>query len=30
VSFYARRDAGLRAFSLSQFTIDGRLPAPAT
>jgi len=29
VSFYARGDAGLRAFSLSQFTIDGRLPAPA-
>ena len=29
VSFYARRDAGLRAFSLSQFTIDDRLPAPA-
>jgi hypothetical protein len=29
VSFYARRDVGLRAFSLSQFTIDGRLPAPA-
>jgi RES domain len=30
VTFYARRDAGLRAFPLSQFTIDGRLPAPAT
>jgi RES domain len=29
VSFYARRDAGLRGFPLSQFTIDGRLPAPA-
>jgi hypothetical protein len=30
VSFYARRAAGLRIFPLSQFTIDGRLPAPAT
>jgi RES domain len=30
VSFYARRDAGLRVFPRSQFTIDGRLPAPAT
>jgi RES domain len=29
VAFYARRDAGVRAFPLSQFTIDGRLPAPA-
>ena len=30
VSFYARRDAGLRVFPLAQFTIDGRLPSPAT
>jgi len=30
VSFYARRDAGLRVFPRSQFTIEGRLPAPAT
>ena len=29
VSFYARRDAGLRVFALSQFTVHGRLPAPA-
>jgi hypothetical protein len=29
VSFYARRDAGLRTFPLAQFTLDGRLPAPA-
>lgn len=30
VSFYARRDAGLRSFPLSQFTVDSRLPMPAT
>ena len=30
VSFYARRDAGLRVFPLSQFTVEGRLPSPAT
>jgi RES domain len=29
VSFYARRDAGLRTFPLAQFTVNGRLPAPA-
>jgi hypothetical protein len=29
VSFYARGDAGLRAFPLSQFTVEDRLPAPA-
>jgi hypothetical protein len=29
VSFYARRDAGLQSFPLSQFTIDDRLPMPA-
>jgi hypothetical protein len=29
VSFYARRDSGLRSFPLAQFTLDGRLPAPA-
>ena len=29
VSFYARGGAGLRSFPLSQFTIEGRLPAPA-
>jgi len=30
VSFYARGDAGLRAFPLSQFTVEDRLPAPAS
>jgi hypothetical protein len=30
VSFYARADPGLRTFPLSQFTVDGRLPMPAT
>jgi hypothetical protein len=30
VSFYARRDGGLRTFALTQFTIGDRLPAPAT
>lgn len=30
VSFYARRDAGLRTFPLSQFTVDSQLPMPAT
>lgn len=30
VSFYARGDAGLRAFPRSQFTVDSRLPMPAT
>ncbi len=29
VSFYARGDEGLRTFTLSQFTVNGRLPAPA-
>jgi RES domain len=29
VGFYARGDAGLRAFPLSQFTVEDRLPAPA-
>lgn len=30
VSFYARPEAGLQSFPLSQFTIEGRLPMPAT
>lgn len=30
VSFYARGDAGLRTFPLSQFTVASRLPMPAT
>lgn len=30
VSFYARGDAGLQTFPLSQFTVDSRLPMPAT
>ncbi|MGB5102654.1 MAG: RES family NAD+ phosphorylase [Steroidobacteraceae bacterium] len=30
VSFYARGDAGLRTFPLSQFTVDSQLPTPAT
>jgi hypothetical protein len=30
VGFYARGDAGLQVFPLSRFTVDGRLPAPAT
>lgn len=29
VSFYARGVDGTRSFALSQFTLDGRLPAPA-
>jgi len=30
VSFYARGANGPRTFALSQFTVDDRLPAPAT
>lgn len=30
VAFYARRDEGLRTFPLSQFTVNSRLPMPAT
>jgi hypothetical protein len=30
VSFYARPDAGLQLFPLAEFTLDGRLPIPAT
>lgn len=30
VSFFARASAGLQAFPYDQFTIDGRLPTPAT
>jgi len=30
VSFYARGEVGLQAFPLSQFTVDSRLPMPAT
>ena len=29
VSFYARGADGPRTFAISQFTVDGRLPAPA-